>query len=711
MRRPELIALSPDDLAVLTNRGVVKRAQRELEAGEPSVAFTESDDGEVVARWSDAVECRLPAGKALADAHCNCNATELCRHVVRTVLAYQRVALAPASEEDEAGADAKTETKAGADACAKTGANGAPRVPIGPWDPGAISDDLLTGSFRPALVTKSRVLFEQGLLVELVRSAKPTARFHVPPQTVRFLVPGDLRYVHCDCAEQAPCRHVLLAVWAFRLLDPAAEAGLVSTQRTAAAVPTTLLDEIETLLVEWFEHGTAAAPRSLLDRLARLETRARSEGLVWPAEVIDELARRFEQYLGHDALFEPNRIVDLFGELLIRSDAIRHDTGAVPQLLIRGSAADRPSEVGSARYLGLGCGVQVGRKSATVTSYLQDVATGTVVALGRDFADPVAEAGSGSGPPEPPREFWRLAQTPAVKGASYAALGAGQLTIQGGKRTSANRLVVGRGRAVVNPQAFSWEQVRAPVLAEDFDELRARLGVLPPASLRPRRVAEDFHVVPIAGVDSAGFDAAAQVVRATLRDAVGGLAALEHPSYSRGREGVDALLVRLACRPESVRFVAGHSKLGPHGLVLHPVAVVFETGPSQPKDVLQPWVDRTRPLDAPASPAPASTSPAAGAPRSAAVDPVDDYTRQLRDALGELALLGLSRVDSHSADRWLELARYGESLGFHRLVRPVATLATALEQKRHSSHWNPRAAAPPALDLALLVRLALDINA
>lgn len=684
MRRPELIALSPDDLAVLTNRGVVKRAQRELDAGEPTFELTESDEGELFVRWSDGVECRLPVGKAIADGLCTCASTEVCRHIVRTVLAYQRAAVAAPPEES---------------------AGVGPAAPVGPWDPGAIPDDLLAANFRSTVQSKARSLFDQGLLVELVRSAKPSARFHVPPQTVRFLVPGDLRYVHCDCAEQAPCRHALLAVWAFRLLEPTAEAGLVSTQQVAQPVPTALLDEIETTLLDWLEQGTSAAPRSLIDRLARLEARARSEGLVWPAEVIDDLARCFEQYLGHDALFEPNRAVDLFGELLIRSDAIRNDTGAVPQLLIRGSAADRPSEIGAARFLGLGCGVEVGRKGVTVTSYLQDVATGTMVALGRDFADPVAE--SGAGPAEAARDYWKLAQTPAVKGATFAALGAGQLTIQGGKRSSANRLVVGRGRAVVNPQAFTWEQVRAPVLVEDFDELRARLNLLPPASLRPRRVAEDFHVVPIAGVANAGFDAAAQVVHARLLDAAGGLAALVHPSYSRGREGVDALLVRLACEPESLRFVAGHSTLGPHGLVIHPVALVFETTPATPRQVLQPWVDRTRPLDAPPPPplTPSTTV------RSSEGDPIEDYTRQLRDALGELTLLGLSRVDAHAADHWRELARFGESLGFHRLVRPASALADALEQKRHQPHWDHRPAAHRALELALLVRLALDLSA
>jgi hypothetical protein len=81
MPRPDLLVLSPDDLAVLTNRGTVKRAQRELESGEVTGELTESSEGEIVARWSDGVECRLPAGKVMGEGRCTCAATELCRHL------------------------------------------------------------------------------------------------------------------------------------------------------------------------------------------------------------------------------------------------------------------------------------------------------------------------------------------------------------------------------------------------------------------------------------------------------------------------------------------------------------------------------------------------------------------------------------------------------------------------------------------------------
>ena len=98
MPRDDLRRLTPDDLAALTNRGTVKRAQRELESGEVSGELDEAADGTVVAKWSDAVVCTLPGGKTVSDARCTCPATELCRHAVRTVLAYQARATAVAPE-------------------------------------------------------------------------------------------------------------------------------------------------------------------------------------------------------------------------------------------------------------------------------------------------------------------------------------------------------------------------------------------------------------------------------------------------------------------------------------------------------------------------------------------------------------------------------------------------------------------------------------
>ena len=83
--RAELLALSTDSLAALTNRGLVKRAVRDLERATP--ALSEAADGTLEALYEDGVTTHLPTG-GLERGRCSCGATGVCRHVVALVLAY-----------------------------------------------------------------------------------------------------------------------------------------------------------------------------------------------------------------------------------------------------------------------------------------------------------------------------------------------------------------------------------------------------------------------------------------------------------------------------------------------------------------------------------------------------------------------------------------------------------------------------------------------
>ena len=104
--RSDLLTLTPDDLAALTNRGAVKRAQRELDEAEVTGTVAEDAAGALAVTWSDGPTCTLAAGSTLRDGRCTCASATLCRHLVRTVLAYQKshaaaeVPLAPAGPWD-----------------------------------------------------------------------------------------------------------------------------------------------------------------------------------------------------------------------------------------------------------------------------------------------------------------------------------------------------------------------------------------------------------------------------------------------------------------------------------------------------------------------------------------------------------------------------------------------------------------------------------
>jgi hypothetical protein len=667
MARSDLLALSADDLAALTNRGTVKEARAELESSRCSGQLAETPEGSLRVQWSDGLVSELAAGAALRAGRCSCNKIGTCKHLIRLVLLYQKQTAAASPEE--------------------------PPVPAEPWDPGAISDEELARHYRPQALTKARKLFEAGVMAELVRGIRPIAQMHMPVCTVRFLVPGDLRYTRCNCADPPPCLHVPLAVWAFRQLPAEQHAGIVTAGTTATPLPAELLDRLEAALLDFAEQGVSSAGRSWIDQLARLEQRCREADLVWPAEILAELIQQQECYAGHDSRFAPERVAALVGELVIRHDAIRNDTGALPQLLIRGSAADRPMELGKGLYWGLGCGVWPGRRGVELAAYLHDCKSGDVLAISKEIPD------GEEAPDKPPRTFSELAHRSAVRGNSFATVGIGILQMDGGKRSSRHELLPGRANAGVMVQdRFTWEEIQPPVLIEDFAEMEDRLASLPPSALRPRRVAEDFHVLRVAKAEEARFDNASHSVQALLVDRRGRKALLVHPWTTRGAAGAEALLARLTSSGEGLLFVSGLVSRAMGGVVVRPVCLVWQD--QGRRSALQPWVERQSEV---------REATATGEVSLTAEDASLEYIGTLQRQLGELIVLGLARADAHAARAWGELVRQGEAVGFGRLAARVAGLATALEQKAHTLRWDVRAAGGMLLELAALARLAQDM--
>ncbi|HEY0736259.1 MAG TPA: SWIM zinc finger family protein [Herpetosiphonaceae bacterium] len=658
--RQDLLALTADDLVLLANRGLVKRAQQEAQSADLTCTIDEDAQGNLTVRWSDAIECVLPAGQHVRESRCSCPAATICRHILRSVLAYQQSAEQVESSE------------------------ASPAAPPAPWNPGSISDDDLARMISRATLTWARRQLDEPHVVELVCSVKPTAFLHTLNCMVRFLVPGDPRYTHCDCAEEAPCRHVALAVWAFRQLPPEQSSGLIELGAQQAAVPETTLDETERALHELIGLGMSGAPQALIERLRRQEERCRQEGLVWPAEILAEIVQQHMAYTSHDARFAPSILSTLVGELCVRSDAIRRNTGAVPQIFIRGAAADTKTAMGTSRLIGLGCGVRVRRGGTELTAYLQDSTSGTLVAISREVA-----AASAAAVP-----FSSLAQFPIAAGAGIAALGAGQALIKGGQRLPNARFMPARAKVNVNPQMYAWESLRAPLLAEDFAELDARIAAQPPAALRPRRLTDRLYVCAVTAAHEAIFAEAEQEVRAVLVDAQGGRAFLSHPYMAQGASGAESLLALLRNQPESLRFVAGHVRRAPYGLVIAPTAVVFQQG--ETRRALLPWVDRDE------SGAETVEQHPAQASRS---EPLAEYWTQVNDALGDLLVVGLTRADVSETRRWQELARFGAALGFARTIEPVARLAAALEQKTATLHWEPQQSVAAVLELACLTEM------
>lgn len=683
--RADLLALTPDDLASLTNRGTVKRAQKEIEAGEPTVEI-EDDGGDLIFRWSDGNTCRFPAGRPVHDASCSSGLAGISRHIVRSILAYQKAA----SEAVQPSGPTPAIEAATVDA---SPAEAAP-PPASTWDPGAISDDELIAHFRKPAVQKARKRFEQGVLVELTRGSKPVARFLDENCTVRFLVPGSLHYLSADCSEAALPLWVPMAVWAFRELPAHRLAGLVSLQASPLPVPKEPLARLEALLDELHRDGLDGAADSWPQRLSRIEESLRNEGLTWPAELAADLAHQIEMYRQHDARFEPRQVVQILGELTARSRAILNQTSAVPQLLIRGSRSDRPADISGGRMIGVGLGVRPGRKHTTISAYLQDVDSGTVVAVERTYADPE--------PPDHPRSFASLAASPFARGISLASLASSNLLLKSGKRTPSGLLQLPRtaGTLATHPQAFRWEELKPPFAAEGFAQLAERFEALPPSALRPRRRTENLHAVAVVRAEDVAFDPTQQRLTARLVDARGDSATLVHPFHHRGRDGFDDLASRLDTRGDRVRFVSGHVRSVGRALEIQPVAVILDDGPG--RIGLLPWLPL--PTDV-SNPEPLAEARTPVDPPDEATSPVAEFLIRLDDLLSDLLLTGVTQAP---APPWTELAEVAQRSGLVRMSQPIASIASALLSRAESLRWDSAPATRQARELCLIARLASE---
>ncbi len=668
--RPDLVALTLDDLITIGNRGLLKRAQQELASTNLSGEITEDTVGNIIIQWSDQILCTLPANQTLGQSQCSCPATSICRHLIRSALFYQ------SQQASQPTTDGPTATE--------------------PWNPGNISDETLQTHYKKTVLNKLRSQFAAGQIIQVTTGSKPSAHLHSLALNLRFLVPHDIRYTHCDCDEPAPCSHVPLVIWAFRQLPPEQEQALISTITTEHPVTTQLLDELEQQILELSTVGIAGLNGIMRDRLTRLEKQCRSTELVWIAEILMDLLQASEYYQQHDAQFDIAQVVDYLGELLIRSDAIRNHDAAkhpIPHLFIAGSAQDQTVALGASRLMGLGCGATIRAGGVTLTAYLQDLDSGTVMALPRYFANPEQ--------PQKPRDFWQLAQVSISKNMQLGHIGSGQILIQGGKRTPSYQFIPGRSPMSLNPQSYQWEKLRSPLLVNDFQELIAQLRERPMPELQPRRMTEKLRVLSIAQVSAVEFDPIQQALRALVIDPAGTAATLIQPYLRQGRFGFEAMLERLQQDP--LKFVSARVSLGADGLQLEPIALIFQTG--ETRQMLQPWL---------APPGAASAPQLANIPtmpKIAGHSTISTYLLNLRSALQDLWLIGLERCDAQHLRQWQSLVERGEALGFHALLKPIIQLTAALERRFQVLQWDSNEAQSSLAIVTLLSQVSAHLLA
>jgi hypothetical protein len=271
VNRADLRALTTDVLATLANRGLVKRAAREVDAGD-GPAVREDPDGTVRGTFGDGVEVAFPVGATLDTASCSCPAAGVCRHRIGLVLAYQATAATEQADPQEPAA--------------------------GGWSPGSFDDEELARALGTRTVTAARRRLAAGYSALLDRGADGPPCAELAACVVRFLVPGELGYAHTGAEGPDHGQAVALAVWAFRAAD---ERGLREGQvrldvgggPKPRAERTGMEPAVELATELLFEGATHAGP-VLGAALRRMHRTVERQGLHWPAGALYDLSDQLD---------------------------------------------------------------------------------------------------------------------------------------------------------------------------------------------------------------------------------------------------------------------------------------------------------------------------------------------------------------------------------------------------------------------------------
>ncbi len=532
MIRADLLALTPEALVRLANVGLVKRAQKEIDGG-ILPTLVEEPDGTVVASARDGASTRLPRGVPLQSAPCTCGASQVCRHRIAAVLAYQK---------------AKAGTVAAHDAV---------------WDPGGISDDALLACCGPALVKRAVTMIERGLVVTTRAGARtshgqviaPTAI--LPTATVQFLVPDDVAYAKCDCSKGQGCEHVVIAVRAFRSGPAGGVYTLGTAEPTTPAVDTSPRASILEALDHVAQYGLVA-PGSQA-KLGHARGAAEREAWWWIVDGIESLERLADAYQRQSTRFRIEALAREVGELTARLRASASPTSPLPAPWLLGSDHVGETAMEQVRLLALGVRLDADEDRRMARIYFADPDTATVLVLDKIWP---AEARFGAD----------LGQLFASSRMSVADLARGELVTRAARRRANGSLDLGAARGMKSsllPSSGNWMQLPEPLLVRDLAAHAARRHALPPTCLCPRGLGASVAVVEIARVVDVDLVGDGQSVTGVVEDAGGNRLVLhtEHRQVSPG--AVEATTTALRAGP---KYVAGELVRSGDGWRMDPLA-------------------------------------------------------------------------------------------------------------------------------------------
>lgn len=284
--------LGDDALAGLANKGLLRRAQKDLETAKPALAGCE--ESKVRVQFPDAV---VEVPELPAKSKCSCPATGICRHVLGALLFLRddpELAAFDATQQQlfETGPEAPPPGEA-------------PAVQRAADILANVTDEELRKWAGKALLTKAQKALAALTQVEIEAEEGLVVRFPSRNITCRWIPSGGLLGMTCSCQAETVCEHVVLALLAYQasLGKRTAQAEDVSLAASVGAPRTReeVLASVQAVLADMVGLGLARLSSATAQRLTTLAVSAHGVDLPRLERMLAALAREAELVVRRDA--------------------------------------------------------------------------------------------------------------------------------------------------------------------------------------------------------------------------------------------------------------------------------------------------------------------------------------------------------------------------------------------------------------------------
>ncbi len=335
--RESLAAYDDDALVALANKGLFRRAQKDLEELSPEIVG--EVDGKLRVRFGDAL---VDLREAPVQSTCNCPSGGICRHILATLLFLRK-----SSDESEQCVSCECEIL-------------------------AVDEDMIRKWAGSTLMKRAMQKLAQGF--EVTYQGESPILFTIPALNVncRWMPGGGLNGMVCDCHAATVCEHRVIAVLAYRaskgLLEIVSESQSLEVPVGTARTREDILVSVRAVIHEMVSQGLSRVSLSTEQRLQTLAVSAHGFDLPRLERLLRGLADEVRLQLTRDAGADTRNLFNATATAEALCCALEHPTQSTV-----GAHKSQYMQVGSIELTGLGARRWRSRSGyAGLTVYLWD---------------------------------------------------------------------------------------------------------------------------------------------------------------------------------------------------------------------------------------------------------------------------------------------------------------------------------------------------